>query len=179
MGRPISRKCQNCANLSVEDAKELHGPEGDGCWDPAICHRRRSHYRRRQELNAERRLQRRDARKNASEEMGLRPQTKDFAREFELPSAPAMLSAVLVLYRQHENSPVHAVGAEVWQGNCKILEIQPVHCMGMRADHVGAYIREMLQRVHSQFGIGRFEDVVKEIPVSQCPIVPCPYHFGG
>jgi hypothetical protein len=88
-----------------------------------------------------------------------------------LPAAPA---AILVLYRQSSNSPVHAVAAEVWRENQKIAEVKPVHCMGMRADKVADYIKQLLTSLNQQFAVMKFEDVVKEIPVQQCPITPCP-----
>jgi hypothetical protein len=60
----------------------------------------------------------------------------------------------------------------------KIAQIQAVHCMGMRADKLTGYLKELLLSIHEQFGVARFEDVVKEIPVHDCPIVPCPLKEG-
>lgn len=99
----------------------------------------------------------------------------------ELESSPAMpvLSAVLVLYRRSKETPVHAVAAEVWSGSHQVGEVKPVHCMGMRGHHVSAYIRDMLENLRQQFGVTRFEDVVKEVPVSQCPLDPCPFKSQG
>ncbi|PSB32064.1 hypothetical protein [Stenomitos frigidus] len=88
-----------------------------------------------------------------------------------LASAPA---AILVLYRQADDTPVHAVAAEVWQGEQKIIEVKPVHCMGMRADRVADYIKTLLSDLHQRFAVTRFEDVIKEMPVQQCPIPSCP-----
>jgi hypothetical protein len=85
-------------------------------------------------------------------------------------------AAILVLYRQSSAAPVHAVAVEVWQGSRKVLEVTPVHCMGMRADKVTEYIKQLLAAVNQQFGITRFEDTVKEVPVEWCPIDPCPLH---
>ena len=90
---------------------------------------------------------------------------------------PALLStpaAILVLYRQHSNAPVHAVAAEVWQDNQKVAEVKAMHCMGMKGDRVSAYIKEVLRSLSQPFGVTRFEDVVKEVPVHQCPIAHCP-----
>lgn len=85
--------------------------------------------------------------------------------------APA---AILVLYRQHSNAPVHAVAAEVWKGDQKLAEVKAVHCLGMKGDRVSAYIKEMLVSLNQQFGVSRFEDVIKEVPVENCPIQNCP-----
>ncbi|MEX0272287.1 hypothetical protein AB3R30_24530 [Leptolyngbyaceae cyanobacterium UHCC 1019] len=87
------------------------------------------------------------------------------------PTAPA---AILVLYRQSPNTPVHAVAAEVWKGSQKIAEVKPVHCMGMRADKVAEYIKQLLTSLNQQFAVTKFEDVVKEVPVQHCPVIPCP-----
>lgn len=85
--------------------------------------------------------------------------------------APA---AILVLYRQHSNTPVHAVAAEIWKGDQKLAEVKAIHCMGMKGDRVSAYIKEMLVSLNQQFGVSRFEDVIKEVPVENCPIENCP-----
>lgn len=90
------------------------------------------------------------------------------------PPAPVAPAAILVLYRQHAHAPVHAVGAEVWQGDQRIAEVKPVHCMGMKGDRVSAYIKEILVSLNRQFQVTRFEDVIREIPVERCPIDNCP-----
>jgi hypothetical protein len=173
MSRPVNAKCKHCATLSVEEAIALHGETGDGCWNPRDiqqrgyeCHRRRHHYRHRAEINAEAKLRRRhQARlKNLEPEHTLSPPS------FSLPYA-----AILILYRQHPNAPVHAVAAEVWQGDRPIAAIPAVHCMGMRSDDVSQYLHAMLALLRQSFPITRFEDVVKERPVHTCPIIPCPY----
>ncbi len=167
MPRKPNKACLHCASLSVEAAIALHGVDGDNCWNPQVCHRKRSHYRHRDDNNAIRRRLRRQ---------NLTAGVAQVSEPIEITlSEPAMTpAAVLVLYRQHSDAPVHAVAAEVWQGNQKVAEVKPIHCMGMRGDRVSAYIKEMLVSLHQQFDIARFEDVIKEIPVSRCPIVGCP-----
>jgi hypothetical protein len=88
---------------------------------------------------------------------------------------PKTLAAILVLYRQSTTTPVHAVAAEIWQGDQKVVDVKAIHCMGMRADRLTAYIKELLQSLSEQYGVIRFEDVVKEVPVSHCPLEPCPF----
>ena len=145
----------------------MHGPDGDRCWNPKVCHRRRSHYRKRDDINGTRRRLRR---------AGQSPSTAPPSAPIEiLPSNPPLPpAAVLVLYRQHAHAPVHAVAAEVWQGNQKIAAVQAIHCLGMKGDRVTAYIKDVLSSLREQFGVTRFEDVIKEIPVTHCPIDPCP-----
>jgi hypothetical protein len=179
MARRVNAKCQQCAALSAEEAIVLHGPTGDNCWNPANengwgydCHRRRSHYRHRDDQNRTRRRLRRLA---ASEGNNLesQPVSWDSVR-VTLPAPPLPYAAVLVLYRNHKDAPVHAVGAEIWQGDRQRLQIPPTHCMGMRGNQVTAYIQTVLEQLHEQFGVSRFEDVIKQLPVTECPIHPCP-----
>ncbi len=176
MGRRINAKCQHCATLTVEEAIALHGPNGDNCWNPGNvngwgydCHRRRSHYRHRDDINRTRRRLRRSGKVEADP----LPTVEGYLELLPAPPSTAF-AAVLVLYRNHKDAPVHAVGAEIWQGDRKVMDIKPVHCMGMRGNEVTAYIQDVLSQLHQQFRVSRFEDVVKELPVSQCPIVPCP-----
>lgn len=99
--------------------------------------------------------------------------------EIDPPTPLAAPAAILVLYRQSSSTPVHAVAAEVWQGNQKIAEVKPAHCMGMRADKVADYIKQLLISLNQQFAVTKFEDVVKEVPVQQCPIIPCPLKLSA
>lgn len=169
MGRHVSKICLACATLPLEEAIELHGENGDGCWNPKICHRRRSHYRHRDDNNRTRRRAKRLL-VEANQESGV-------ILEVEPPVPKAAIAAVLVLYRQHKNAPVHAAAAEVWQGNQLIAAVKPVHCMGMRGNQVSEYLQEILALLTQQFGVMRFEDIIKEVSVQKCPIRPCPLHI--
>lgn len=173
MPRKINKKCQHCAQLTAEEAIALHGTTGDNCWNPENvhgwgydCHRRRSHYRHRADHNAIRRRQRRTGNSqqdNPAPEMAV----------LVPPEIPVMPAAVLVLYRQGKDTPVHAIAAEVWRGNQKVAVVEAVHTMGMRGDKVATYIKDLLLSLQ-QFGVSKFENVVKEIPIHQCPIPACP-----
>ncbi len=195
MPRRVDKKCLHCATLSVEDAIALHGADGDGCWNPKVCHRRRSHYRHRDDLNGVRRRVRRagggeanlassrnadaqndNAQFDNAQNANVRSADTKFFEPAEVIVAgpPPVAAAVLVLYRQHGDAPVHAVAAEIWQGDRKLVAMKPVHCMGMKGDRVTDYIREMLQSLNQQYGVMRFEDVIKELPVHACPLTPCP-----
>lgn len=102
--------------------------------------------------------------------MDATPQVIDM--DISVPQSPP--AAILVLYRQSPTTPVHAVAAEIWEGSQKLAEVKPIHCMGMRADKVTDYIKQLLSSLTEKFGITRFEDVVKDVPVEWCPIEPCP-----
>lgn len=186
MARPVNRKCQHCATLPVEEAIALHGVDGDNCWNPADsrelgydCHRRRNHYRHRHDDNQTRRrmrkLQKQAAVQPSHQLQGSQTEPLEAGPlELRLPSTPFPYAAVLVLYRQAKDAPVHAVTAEIWQGDRKVKQLNVVHCMGMRGNEVTTYIREILEQLHQQFDVSRFEDVIKEMPVEKCPIAECP-----
>ena len=176
MGRPISKKCKHCCMLSIEEAKALHGESGDNCWNPSTCHRRRSHYRHRDDINRTRRRVRRNAKKVP---LPSNPTTSSYQTLTIDPVADSQpCAAVLVLYRQTKQSPVHAIAVEIWRGAEKIGEVSPVHCMGMRGNQVTQHIQTILTAIKEQFGITRFEDVIKEKKVEECPIKDCPITGG-
>ncbi|NJN85855.1 MAG: hypothetical protein HC881_05490 [Leptolyngbyaceae cyanobacterium SL_7_1] len=183
MARKVNKKCQHCATLSAEAAIALHGVDGDNCWNPDDvrqlgynCHRRRHHYRHREDDNRTRRRLRKLT-KQAEGGQGNAPHpAMPLTQEGAIvaPPPPLMRAAVLVLYRNHKDAPVHAVAAEIWQGDRQLIEMRPVHCMGMRGDQVTTYLHQILANLRENYGVSRFEDVVKEIPVHQCPIEDCP-----
>ncbi len=155
MARSINPKCLACSRLSAPEAKQIHGPEGDGCWNEKTCHRRRSHYRHRGDNNLRRRS------------VKIAPPT--FGIDVETP-----LVAYLYLYREkRQDAPLHAIAASVWQGSEKKLEIEPIHCAGMRNQQVNQYLQKIQLELDAQFGIKKFESVLRLEPV-ECPIENCP-----
>ncbi|MBD1909860.1 MULTISPECIES: hypothetical protein [unclassified Leptolyngbya] len=180
MARHVNQKCQQCAALAVEEAIALHGPEGDNCWNPENrngwgydCHRRRSHYRHRDDDNRTRRRLRRAAKLNPGGVAIAPIGDPDTPLEL-LPPPTTHYAAVLVLYRNRKDSPVHAIAAEIWQGDTKIHTIKAVHCLGMRGNEVADYIEQLLTQLHERFKVSRFESEPKELPVADCPLTPCP-----
>jgi hypothetical protein len=194
MGRRAPQKCVKCALLSIEDAIALHGPNGRGepCWNPNVCHRRRSHYRHRDENNRKRRTGRISASQMTSSS-ATSPATSPITSpptspsnpsisatssavvEVDLLPSPHTSSAVLVMYQATADAPLHAIGAEVWLGNEKKAIIKPVHCLGMRSPQIKEYIAQrMLPILHQHFGIMAFEREYKVLHPNQCPLEPCP-----
>jgi hypothetical protein len=169
MARPDSDKCRLCAKLSVQDAQQRHGPEGDGCWDAKYCHNRRSYYRHRG-LRNHLRKQRRQTESPAPQ------QDKTSVVELHLP-APAVPAAVVHWYRETKDSPLHALGAELWMGNDRVAKISPVHCLGLTELQVKALLLRILEEFtqHSGLKIERFRSAVELHPLN-CPIRPCPLH---
>lgn len=143
MARSVNRKCLTCAALSVDEAQQLHGETGDGCWDAERCKKRRSHYRHRGDRNAKRVVQRR-----------VQDATDEIVR-FSI-NVPAIATVVLIIYseqpeRFRDDTPIHAIGSELWTGTQKQAEIEPIVCLGMRGDKVTALFPEVLEAFTQQF----------------------------
>jgi len=163
--RRINQKCLQCAQLSVPQARQLHGPEGDGCWDESICHRRRSHYRHRRDNNASRRsLYRQEVQQKQAA-------TAPESISFEIDLQPV---AYLYLYRQkRQDAPLHAIAIAVWQGNQRLLEVTPIHCAGMKTQQIQRYLMDVLTMLRDRYSITKFEPEIRLEP-AECPIAACP-----
>lgn len=165
MPRYIDPKCLECVQLATAEARQVHGPEGDGCWCEQRCHRRRSHYRNRRHINAERR--------------SLYHQTVATKQAATAPggiTVPVTLKPVayLYLYRQkRQDAPLHAIAVSVWQSDQCLSEVTPIHCAGMRNQQIQAYLMEVLSSLRQQYGITKFEPDVRLEP-AECPIANCP-----
>ncbi|MGG6264334.1 hypothetical protein ACQ4M3_00350 [Leptolyngbya sp. AN03gr2] len=143
MARSINRKCLACAALTADEAQQLHGAEGDGCWDAERCKKRRSHYRHRSDRNAKRVVQRR-----------VQDSISEVAR-FSI-NVPVIATVVLIIYseqpeRFRDDTPIHAIAAELWTGTQKQAEIEPIVCLGMRGDKVTALFPQILEAFTQQF----------------------------
>lgn len=168
MPRKIDPKCLECARLPVAEARQLHGPKGDGCWQEQRCHRRRSHYRRRRDVNAERRSLYRQA--VEEKKAAIAPNTM---------TVPILLKPVayLYLYRQkRRDSPLHAIAISIWQGDQRLLEVDPIHCAGLSNQQIQAYLIEVLGKLRQTYGITKFEPEVRLEPI-ECPIANCPLKY--
>jgi hypothetical protein len=170
MPRPINEKCRRCAKLTDEQAKHQHGAEGDGCWVGQPCHDRRSYYRHRDIKN----LRRKQKRHHSSEVQPLTSQPPTI--NINLPS-PATPAAVAQFYRETKNSPLHAIGAELWLGNHRALRIEPIHCLGMTESQIEQFLKVALTSFseHLDRKIDRFRSAV-ELHPENCLLTPCPLH---
>lgn len=165
MPRRINPQCLHCIQLSVEEARHLHGAQGDGCWEESRCHRRRSHYRNRRDNNAYRRsTYRQSAQENQS---GQVPETISIAITLK----PV---AYLYLYRQkRQDAPLHAISVSVWEGEQHLLDVTPIHCAGMRNQKIQEYLMDVLKTLRERYGITKFEPEIRLEP-TECPIKSCP-----
>lgn len=165
MPRKINPHCVECSLLPMNDVLRLHGEEGDGCWNPKTCPRRRSHYRNRKDSNAKRRGQYASSKLAAQQEN----QVESIAIPVQLP-----IVALIYLYREaRKDAHLHAVAVTVWRGEEKLMEVKPIHCIGMTNSQVNQYLRDMLKVLSDRFGIREFEPAIRLEPI-ECPIRPCP-----
>ena len=165
MARHIDPKCLKCIDYSRSEAKRVHGPHGDGCWQDNTCDSKRSHYRNRKKNNAERKGKYADQKSQTS--------PADTTETFSIPvQAPPV--ALLYLYKEKpKDAHLHALAVSVWQGSEKLAEIEPQHCMGMTNTQVNRYLREVLTVLRDRFGIIEFEPPIRMEP-SECEIAECP-----
>ena len=85
-----------------------------------------------------------------------------------------MFTAFLYMIRREnrEDSPIHAIGIEIWDGNDKLALVPPVHCAGWLPSQVHEYVRQALQVTEAEYGFKKFSSQVLISP-EQCPIRPC------
>ena len=170
MPKSTSEKCRLCSKLSAAEAIARHGPSGTNCWVGEPCHKRRSYYRNRDRYNASKRQQYRG---------GAVAAEVDDGKGTVLTVIPVVApAAVLHLYRARVDDPLHAIGAELWLGQSKIAEIEPVHTMGLMPAQIKGFLKEILTAFSGQMAGGdvtQFE-VQKELSPDCCPIRPCPLH---
>lgn len=138
MARPVNCKCIECARLPIEEARQRP------CWtdERQLCHKRRSHYLRRGDRNTSRRVQYRSSRL--------------VQEDFALSTMPTA-SVILVIYSEQphhfksEETPVHAIGAELWVGRELKEQMIPEFCYGKRGDEVALLLPLILEEFSKRF----------------------------
>jgi len=159
MAKGIPEKCKKCALLSATQAQELHGSDGDNCWNPAVCYSRRSYARHRDRRKLIR------YHKQNTDQSELTVNIDEFANTFW---------AVLIVYRRTgTDTPIHAIAAEVWKGQEKFGAVAPIHCIGMTATQVHSYVQKVLELLDSKYSIKKFASQERLDP-TLCPLRPCP-----
>lgn len=162
MAKTLPDKCRKCATLSAHQAQALHGAEGDGCWNPAVCYSRRSYTRNRDRIN-----QTRSRKRNEGE-------LEQIPVEFE-PLSQTVFGVLVVYRKAGADTPVHAIAAEIWQGQDKIAIVPPVHCAGLVPSQVHAYMGKLLSVLEQRYSIRKFASQIRLDP-DLCNLRPCPLH---
>jgi hypothetical protein len=166
MARPVNRKCIECARLSIDEARQYP------CWtdERELCHKRRSHYLKRGDRNTTRRVQYRSSRlTQAGEGFSL---TMD-----------STANVILVIYSEQPHhfksgeTPVHAIGAELWIGTELREQMIPELCYGKRGDQVALLppliLGEFSQRFAQSYNRGKqFQRFAAKVHrhIQDCPV---------
>jgi len=167
--RAIPDKCRLCSKLPAQQAKQIHGsaPEGDGCWNSAVCPSRRSHARHHDRRNHARNLKRWQEQGGITIPLGESEITPHQGQatvsavipqqlQFDAQLSDVVYSAVLQVYRQSVDAPLHAVGGEIWLGLHKLADITPIHCLKLTPRQVEVYLERLLKKLHEVYGIRKF-----------------------
>ncbi|MBD1860047.1 MULTISPECIES: hypothetical protein [Trichocoleus] len=166
MGRSPNETCWACSLLTPAEARKLHDAAvgGDGCWQDALCHSRRSYYRK-------------------GRGQGVRRRSQIAEIVVSVPEVPYVVLHTYVDQPRQANDEVviHAMCAELWVGNQPRAMTQPQHTFGLPPRLVKEYARQLLEALYQQYGQGKrsgFERYAHEQQhsVSQCPVRPCAYH---
>ncbi len=155
-----SDKCRQCSKLSLEQALEKHGEQGNGCWDGEPCHKRRTYYKNRERYNRSRRLK----------YIG----DKESSAQLEGISIPTIPAVIVHFYRQRKDEPLHALGIELWIGQQKKAALQPVHTLGWTEGQLKGYIRDAIFQFSQKYGV-QISGVAAtvELNPSLCPLSLC------
>jgi hypothetical protein len=167
MPKKVAHNCFQCSKLSHDEAQTKF------CWDADRCPNRRHYQRNKERISQQRR--------------SLRTQAKlsDYTEESTTISIgssttiaidhPIGTAASIIFYRERQDAPVHAIAAEVWQGNRKVLNVKPMHCLGLIPAQVVEMMTEILKACSTELNVemSRFASKI-ELHPSLCPIRPCP-----
>lgn len=153
MPKPINFQCLECSCHTTEWAQTIHGEMGDRCWNRKRCYDRRSFYRKRSQKEQD----------SHTETISLVPSASYYA--------------ILYLYKDSGEKPLHALGAELWHGQKAICKIEPIHCFGLTAGKIKAFSQEVLQTFCDKYQVflAQYKEMYELAP-ALCPIRPCPLH---
>jgi hypothetical protein len=149
MAKQTPEKCKRCAPLSPAEARAKH----PNCWDDRLCTSRRFYINNRDRINQKRSRQR-------------------IEQVHNIPT-PKVTYGILQVWRENrEDSPIHALGVEIWELERKIAMVAPVHCAGWLPSQVHEYLQQMLEVLATEYGFKKFASQIRIDP-NQCSIQGC------
>jgi hypothetical protein len=137
MPKKVAHNCFQCSKLSHDEAQIKP------CWDADRCPNRR-HYQQ----NKERISQQRQSLRTQAKLADYTEQSTTIAITSGTTIVidhPIGTPASIIFYRERQDAPVHAITAEVWQGNKKVLNIKPMHCLGLSPAQVVGMMADILK----------------------------------
>jgi hypothetical protein len=167
MPKKVAHNCFQCSKLSHDEA------QGKSCWDADRCPNRRHYQRNKERISQQRRSLRTQAQlSDYTEQSTTTAITSTTTIAIDHPVGTA---ASIIFYRERQDAPVHAIAAEVWQGNRKVLNVKPMHCLGLSPSQVVGMMADILKACSTELDVelGKFASKV-ELHPSLCTIRPCP-----
>jgi hypothetical protein len=154
MPKKTGHNCALCAKLSTEEARLK------SCWDDTRCHNRRHYQRNKGRINASKKL----SRLKENQTIAIAP--------------PLGTGVSIIFYRERQDAPLHAIAAEVWQADTKVLSVQPMHCFGLSPGMVVTLMEQILSSCSQEMNLElkQFSHRI-ELHPSLCPIAQCPLKF--
>ncbi len=152
MPKKVAHNCFQCFKLSHDEALTK------SCWDADRCPNRRHYQRNKQRISQQRRSKR--------TEQPVTNQPRTIAIDHPIGTA-----ASIIFYRERQDAPVHAISAEIWQSNKKVLEVKPMHCLGLSPAQVVEIMKEILSAcsIELEVELSKFSSKV-ELHPSLCPL---------
>jgi hypothetical protein len=167
MPKKVAHNCFQCSKLSHDEAQIK------SCWDADRCPNRRHYQRNKERISQQRQSLRTQALLSDYTEQST---TISIASSTTIAiDHPIGTAASIIFYRERQDAPVHAIAAEIWQGNRKVLNVKPMHCLGLSPSQVVGMMADILKACSTELNVelGKFASKV-ELHPSLCPIRPCP-----
>jgi hypothetical protein len=115
MPKKVAHNCFQCSKLSHDEA------QAKPCWDADRCPNRRHYQRNKERISQQRRSIRTQAQR--SDYTGESTITAIASSTTIAIDHPIGTAASIIFYRERQDAPVHAIAAEIWQGNRKVLNV--------------------------------------------------------
>jgi hypothetical protein len=156
MPKKVAHNCFQCSKLSHDEAQIKP------CWDADRCPNRRHYQRNKERISQQRQSLRTQAKLAITSGTTI------------VIDHPIGTPASIIFYRERQDAPVHAITAEVWQGNKKVLNIKPMHCLGLSPAQVVGMMADILKACSIELDVelGKFVSKV-ELHPSLSPVKPC------
>jgi prolyl-tRNA synthetase len=167
MPKKVAHNCFQCSKLSNDEAQLK------SCWDADRCPNRRHYQRNKERISQQRRSLKTQAQRSDHAEQ---PATTTIASGTTIAiDHPIGTAASIIFYRERQDAPVHAIAAEIWQDNRKVLNVKPMHCLGLSPSQVVGMMADILKACSIELNVELTKFASKvELHPSLCPIRPCP-----
>jgi hypothetical protein len=175
MPKKVAHNCFQCSKLSHDEA------QAKSCWDADRCPNRRHYQRNKERISQQRRSLRTHAQLSDYPETSTTTAIASLAPKVIASGItiainhPIGTAASIIFYRERQDAPVHAIAAEIWQGSRKVLNVKPMHCLGLSPSQVVGMMADILKACSTELDVemSKFASKV-ELHPSLCPIRPCP-----